>query len=295
MTSRASHHQPDTSTGAWYGSEVRGLVGPASYAPTMAPDPVETVEEMAEGVVATLRDDLTGSDGYLVVLLLTILSVIMIPIDDGFRVGPIITTLVLGLLVIVTLTRSQVGPWQRKIGLAVVTMSIVVATALVIDGRSATAAAARDHWLTAVAAASYCLVLALCFPAILMRAFSHRKVTLNTVAAALAAYLMLGLIFTSAFRFVNIVSPPFFAQTPVTPFTYEYFSYVTLTTVGYGDYTAASDPGRTLAMIEALMGQVFLVTIVAMVVSNLGQERKQLIRTATGSPTPTSTDPPNTA
>ena len=259
----------------------------------MASDPVETVEEMAEGVVSRLRDDLTGSDGYLVVLLLTIVSVIMIPVDDGLRVGPIITAVVLGLLVIVTLTRSQVRPWQRKIGLAVVTMSIVVATAVVIDGRSATALASRDHWLAALASASYFLVLALCFPAILMRAFSHRKVTLNTVAASLAAYLILALIFTSAFRFVNIVSPPFFAQTPVTPFTFEYFSYVTLTTVGYGDYTAASDPGRTLAMIEALMGQVFLVTIVAMVVSNLGQERTRFIRTATGSSAPASSDPPS--
>jgi len=247
----------------------------------MATDPIETMETMAEEAFDTLRDDLLGSDGYLVVLLLTILSVIMIPIDETFRIGPIVTTLVLGLLVIVTLTRSKVRPWQRKLGLVVVLLSVVLATALAVDGRSATTVAAREKWLGAAASASYFLVLALCFPAILKRAFSHRKVTLNTVTAALAAYLILGLIFTSAFRFVNIVSPPFFSQTSVTPFTYEYFSYVTLTTVGYGDYTAASNAGRTLAMVEALIGQVFLVTIVAMVVSNLGQDHTQLRRSAT--------------
>ena len=52
-----------------------------------------------------------------------------------------------------------------------------------------------------------------------------------------------------------------------------YFSFTTLTTVGYGDYTAASNLGHTLAMAEALIGQIYLVTVVAVIVSNLGRSR----------------------
>ena len=48
-----------------------------------------------------------------------------------------------------------------------------------------------------------------------------------------------------------------------------YFSYATLCTVGYGDYTAASDLGHTLAVSEALLGQLYLVTVVALLVGRV--------------------------
>jgi voltage-gated potassium channel Kch len=246
----------------------------------MATDPIEEAEEVVEDAVAFLRHDLMGSDGYFVVLMLTILSLVMIPIDETFRLGPVVTAFLLGLLVLVTLTRSHVHPLLRKMGIVVVGTSVVLAVIIVTQGHPANTAdlSTGDRWLVAAGSMSYCLVLALCFPAILRRTFSHRKVTLNTVAASLAAYLLIGLIFTAIYRFVNVVDGPFFSQSPVNGFTYEYFSYVTLTTVGYGDYTAAIDAGRTLAMLEALFGQVFLVTIVALVVSNLGQEHVGLRR-----------------
>ena len=61
---------------------------------------------------------------------------------------------------------------------------------------------------------------------------------------------------------------------------------MTLTTIGYGDFTPANDAGRACAILEGLLGQVFLVTIVALVVTNLGQERRgTLARSA-----PTSAD-----
>jgi hypothetical protein len=124
------------------------------------------------------------------------------------------------------------------------------------------AAEARKYtWLAATFAASYTIMIGLCFPAILRHAFTHRRISLNTVAAALAAYLMIGLIFTSAFRFVEIVDSPFFSQTNVNPFTYEYFSFVTLSTVGYGDFTPAGDAaGPALEkLLEGVFGQIFLV------------------------------------
>jgi voltage-gated potassium channel Kch len=53
-----------------------------------------------------------------------------------------------------------------------------------------------------------------------------------------------------------------------------YYSFTTLTTTGFGDFTAASDLGRTLSVVEALTGQIYLVTIVALIVSNLRPRRR---------------------
>ena len=56
---------------------------------------------------------------------------------------------------------------------------------------------------------------------------------------------------------------------------YLYFSFVTQTTVGYGDLTAAGGFGRALAVLEALIGQLYLVTVIALLVSNLGSARRR--------------------
>jgi voltage-gated potassium channel Kch len=56
-----------------------------------------------------------------------------------------------------------------------------------------------------------------------------------------------------------------------------YYSFITLTTTGYGDFVPATDVTRMIAVTEALMGQVYLVTIVALLVSNVGSTRRHRI------------------
>jgi uncharacterized membrane protein len=53
-----------------------------------------------------------------------------------------------------------------------------------------------------------------------------------------------------------------------------YYSFTTLTTTGFGDLTAAAELGRTLSVVEALTGQIYLVTVVALIVSNLRPRRR---------------------
>lgn len=241
---------------------------------------VEVIDDIADDVgdfMGRLRVDLLGRDGYLIVLLMTILVVIVIPIDAAYRGGGIVTVAAIGLLVFTAMSRSKVSHPLRVASAIVIAISMVLAIIVTVTDDKAEA---NDvTWLAATFAATYTLMIALCFPAILRHAFTHRRITLNTVAAALSAYLLIGLTFTSLFRFVEIVAPPFFSQPNVNPFTYEYFSFITLATVGYGDFSPANDAGRTLAMLEGVFGQIFLVTIVALVVSNLGAERHQFRRT----------------
>ena len=69
---------------------------------------------------------------------------------------------------------------------------------------------------------------------------------------------------------------PFFTDgQPVNAQTLQYFSFTTLTTLGYGDFTAAGSLGRALAVLEAMAGQIFLATLVARLVSAYGTTRRR--------------------
>jgi hypothetical protein len=91
----------------------------------------------------------------------------------------------------------------------------------------------------------------------------------ETMLGALAAYLLIGMAFAFAYRAVGgIQSGPFFgAQGEGTVSQDLFFSFITLTTTGYGNLVPATNPGQSMAVMEALLGQLFLVTAVAKVVT----------------------------
>jgi hypothetical protein len=99
------------------------------------------------------------------------------------------------------------------------------------------------------------------------------EVNSQSVVGAVCIYLLLGMLFSFAYgSAAKLGSGFFFAQgTDGTPAIRLYFSYVTMATVGYGDYSAAGNFGRTLAVLEGLVGQLYLVTVVALLVSRLGR------------------------
>jgi hypothetical protein len=81
-------------------------------------------------------------------------------------------------------------------------------------------------------------------------------------------FMMIGLLFTFVYLGLNGVHPDFFAQgVQKDPSVYLYFSFITMTTVGFGDFTPGYSVPRVLVVFEAMLGQVFLVTAVARLVS----------------------------
>jgi hypothetical protein len=97
---------------------------------------------------------------------------------------------------------------------------------------------------------------------------TSRQVTPRLLIGAICVYLMIGLLFTFIYLGVNAVHPNFFRQGVQTePSIYLYFSFITMTTVGYGDFSPAGAVPRVLVIFEALLGQIFLVTAVARLVS----------------------------
>jgi hypothetical protein len=97
----------------------------------------------------------------------------------------------------------------------------------------------------------------------------RRTVDQETMLGALAAYLLIGMAFAFAYRVLGAVqAAPFFgANGDGTVGQDLFFSFVTLTTTGYGNLVPAANPGQSLAVLEALAGQLFLVTAVAKIVS----------------------------
>jgi len=105
------------------------------------------------------------------------------------------------------------------------------------------------------------------------RILMSRRVTLRLLVAAICVYLMIGLLFTFVYLGVNGVHPNFFAQgAQKDPSIYLYFSFITMTTVGFGDFTPGAAVPRVLVVLEAMLGQVFLVTAVARLVSLYSSE-----------------------
>jgi voltage-gated potassium channel len=100
------------------------------------------------------------------------------------------------------------------------------------------------------------------------------SVTLQTMFGVLCLYLLIGLVFASAFGAIQDISDKdFFTTLRGERDDFLYFSFSTLTTTGYGDLVPGTDLGRSLSIIEALVGQLYLVTVVAVIISNLRPER----------------------
>jgi hypothetical protein len=106
----------------------------------------------------------------------------------------------------------------------------------------------------------------------------------NKLAASLCTYLMIGISFAYAFTLIELKMPGSFvfpetsyideeAKNQVIPYIYDlmYHSYVTLSTLGYGDIQPKSSITRTLCIAEALFGQIYLVVIVASIVNSANE------------------------
>jgi Ion channel len=103
---------------------------------------------------------------------------------------------------------------------------------------------------------------------IINRILRHPEVQLSTILGAVCAYMLIGIVFGFAYALIARIDPPFFAgHGPVDQFDYFYFSYACLTTVGFGDFVSRGDFGRSLSVLEAVLGQIFLVTLIARLVS----------------------------
>ena len=120
-----------------------------------------------------------------------------------------------------------------------------------------------DSGLAAVGAAAILILNLLMVLVVLRRVLSHGTVTLQTLYGAACAYVLIGLAFGSLYSFVDSVGSALVFGRPVNRAAYSYFSFMTLTTTGYGDYTPQTALAQRIAVVEAVTGELFVAMTIA--------------------------------
>lgn len=208
---------------------------------------------------------LTDTYGLVLVLILLAYTVLATINDTGW--GRVLLVLLLGTTLWYTLRVSRACHiWQVLSIIYLVTSTLSALISVLVQG--------ADVFSQTITIVGGLLLIVTPF-VILRRIASHSVVTTETVLGAVCVYLLIGFCFAFIYSAVGFFSgTPFFqGQSTATANDYLFFSYSTLTTVGYGNLVPAGSLGQTGAMLEALFGQIYLVIVVARLVSLWGQAR----------------------
>ena len=189
------------------------------------------------------------------------------------------------LLILVPILTADLGQFERVLSVIL----IGVATTIAMAASRASKWAIRISWIapivilvtvlspvesvvvTRLLAAALILMLVSTPVVILRRIGTHTHVTATTMWGAIAAYLALGMAFSILYTLMFQQDPGAFTNVNDESLgNFNYFSFVTMTTLGYGDIAPVGDVARAAAIFQTLLGQIYLVVVVARVVSMLG-------------------------
>jgi hypothetical protein len=199
---------------------------------------------------------------YGAVLVLLLVTFAFMASGPTGRWVPLATVVLQGTTLLVALAASEAHRRVVRVSMAVIAVAAVGGIVALFGGDTS------SHGYTSVL--SFLLVGV--GPFVIVQSIVRRRVIdLQTVLGAISIYVFFGMFFAFVFQTIgDLGSGPFFAQQKTASIAdYLYFSFVTITTTGYGDLTAAGNFGRAVAVLEALLGQIYLVTIVALLVSRL--------------------------
>jgi drug/metabolite transporter (DMT)-like permease len=209
-------------------------------------------------------------------LILIIASIFAIAFSGDSDWARVVALVLMGAALLYILWTSDAHKRFLQVARIIVVVAVLVASLVAIFGANN----APDLATELVGA-----LMAIGAPiAIVRRLARERVIDLQVLMGAMCLYLLIGLFFTFVYSLIGTIdeSQPLFVQVAppdkASPANIVYFSYVTMTTVGYGDYTLAENIPRMVAVTEALIGQLYLVSAVALVVARLGQERTPLRR-----------------
>jgi hypothetical protein len=205
------------------------------------------------------------SYGLLLALLIVLYVVIAAEAHQSLW-GRFFISVLLGGVLLLAFHTSHVRARGLKIGIVLVVLADVANLLQALFGRQG------GNGSTFVM-----FVLVLIAPIVILnRIIRHETVGLETILGAICVYVLIGIAFAGIYGAVNEIEPTGFFAQHVVPNNVDflYFSFVTITTVGYGDLTAGTSTGRVLVTFEALIGQIFLVTLVARLVSMYGTRQR---------------------
>jgi voltage-gated potassium channel Kch len=191
---------------------------------------------------------------------------VLIIVITSPQLGGSLRVAILGYLLYQTVrSRRRAGKWVWP----------AIALSLVLVGLTIWAAiAGSDVALICIASSATALLVVAVMVVIAKPLLATRVVDGPAVRGVLCVYLLFALLFASFYQFFGALISPFLNGVSGHPTASDtlYFSVITLATVGYGDITPESSLARALVVAEALLGQLYLVSIVAAVVSRYRRE-----------------------
>ncbi len=198
-------------------------------------------------------------DAYGLLLAIIVLTFVLLSQIDPARWTRLVVAPAVGAMLLLALYASRARfELMRAAVIALAASYVIVVAEAVFDSE----AFAGSIYLI------YGLLLLVTPLVIINRILRHPEVQVSTILGAVCAYMLIGMVFGFVYALIGRVDPPFFASRgPVDQFDYFYFSYSCLTTLGFGDFVSRGDFGRSLSVLEAVLGQIFLVTLIARLVS----------------------------
>jgi hypothetical protein len=204
-------------------------------------------------------EEATASSGRFGLLLIFLICAYLLSAFVAGRWVTLVQVLLFNGTVLLALRNLRVSGYPARLAAVVVLVGSAVILTLLYTVEDGTGIA--GIWAGLILLAAVVLIV--------QRVFTFAAVTAQSIYAVLSAYLIVGLMFSAFFAALDqLGSSSFFADgQPANAQTLQYFSFTTLTTLGYGDFTAAGNVARAVAVLEALTGQIFLATLVARLVA----------------------------
>jgi ion channel len=199
-------------------------------------------------------------DAFGLVLVLVLATYVLTSLLANHGWPAVILTCATSATSVIALTSSHARPRLVRGAITLSAVTILLAVIAAISGDRV--------WLN-LASVVQITLLAVAMGAVLRRVVTTAEVGSRTILGAISVYTALGILFTFLYGTVErIQGTPFFEGIPHPDGSdFLFFSYTTLTTTGYGDLVPGGQPGRMLAGLEMMIGQIFLVTLVAGLVS----------------------------
>jgi Ion channel len=202
-------------------------------------------------------------------LSLGLLIFVFLPLETSGLIGPVWMFAVDFWFAVVILAGASALGW-RRVQRGILVLGVLVVVALL--GLRLLARGFQGRWFEVVASGVSVSVLSVLVALILAQVFRDGPTARDRLFGGVAAYLLLGLDWAEAYRFVDVLVPGSFHGLSWAPeahnlSSFVYFSLATLTTAGYGDIVAVSLPARSLANMESLSGQLFPAILIARLVS----------------------------